>query len=197
MVQSNNPLTETPLVVYDDAPDDASFSSEVANAMTAEDFQINRIEYGGYSLNGYTASTGYRNSLSRLQPNKAFNFEDEDGYESMRGRKRSWLDRTIKFPFRALRRIAEGPKVTEPGALILVRHGESQWNANKTFTGWSDPDLSADGVREVEHAARLLLEGGWEIDLVFTSRLKRAIRSAWIILQVGPISACLPKSKGQ
>ena len=49
--------------------------------------------------------------------------------------------------------------------------------------GWADPDLSADGVREVEHAARLLLEGGWDIDLVFTSRLKRAIRSAWIILQ--------------
>ena len=54
---------------------------------------------------------------------------------------------------------------------------------SSTTLGWADPDLSVDGVREVEHAARLLLEGGWDIDLVFTSRLKRAIRSAWIILQ--------------
>ena len=55
--------------------------------------------------------------------------------------------------------------------------------SSTTTLGWADPDLSVDGVREVEHAARLLLEGGWDIDLVFTSRLKRAIRSAWIILQ--------------
>ena len=44
-----------------------------------------------------------------------------------------------------------GPK---PGTLILVRHGESLWNANKTFTGWADPDLSPQGFREIEHAAR-------------------------------------------
>jgi len=70
-----------------------------------------------------------------------------------------------------------------PGTLILVRHGESTWNANKTFTGWADADLSERGIREIEHAARLLLEGGFEIDVVFTSRLKRAIRSVWILLQ--------------
>lgn len=70
-----------------------------------------------------------------------------------------------------------------PGQLILVRHGESMWNANKTFTGWADPDLSPQGYREIEHAARLLLEGGYEIDIVFTSRLRRAIRSTWVLLQ--------------
>jgi hypothetical protein len=46
----------------------------------------------------------------------------------------------------------------QPGTLILVRHGESSWNYNKTFTGWCDVDLSELGEREVEHAARLLLE---------------------------------------
>jgi hypothetical protein len=61
--------------------------------------------------------------------------------------------------------------------------GESQWNKNKTFTGWADPDLTEQGTREVEHAARLLMEGGYRIDVVFTSRLKRAIRSVWILLQ--------------
>jgi 2,3-bisphosphoglycerate-dependent phosphoglycerate mutase len=48
--------------------------------------------------------------------------------------------------------------------------------------GWADPNLSEQGIRETEHAARLLLAGGYDIDVVFTSRLKRAIRSAWIIL---------------
>lgn len=47
----------------------------------------------------------------------------------------------------------------------------------KTFTGWADPDLSEAGQREVQYAARLLIEGGYEIDIVFTSRLTRAIRS--------------------
>ena len=42
----------------------------------------------------------------------------------------------------------------EPGTLILIRHGESMWNANQTFTGWADPDLSERGWREAEHAAR-------------------------------------------
>jgi 2,3-bisphosphoglycerate-dependent phosphoglycerate mutase len=60
----------------------------------------------------------------------------------------------------------------------LVRHGESVWNRNKTFTGWSDDaELTDQGTREMEHAARLLMEPGYEIDIVFTSRLKRAIRS--------------------
>lgn len=56
-------------------------------------------------------------------------------------------------------------------------------NLLRSFTGWADPDLSERGRREVEHAARLLLEGGYEIDVCFTSRLKRAIRSTWIILE--------------
>lgn len=62
-------------------------------------------------------------------------------------------------------------------------HTPAKRNANKTFTGWADPDLSELGQREIQHAARLLLEGGYDIDVVFTSRLTRAIRSAWIILQ--------------
>jgi hypothetical protein len=70
-----------------------------------------------------------------------------------------------------------------PGTLILVRHGESAWNSNKTFTGWVDVDLSDRGRKECEHAARLLLERGYTVDVVYTSRLKRAIRSTWILLK--------------
>ena len=72
---------------------------------------------------------------------------------------------------------------TQPGYLILVRHGESIWNSNKTFTGWVDVDLSDRGQREIEHAARLLLEQGFTVDIAYTSRLKRAIRSTWILLR--------------
>ena len=69
-----------------------------------------------------------------------------------------------------------------PGALILVRHGESEWNFNNTFTGWVDVDLVERGRREVEHAARLVLASGYSVDVSYTSRLKRAIRSTQILL---------------
>ena len=110
---------------------------------------------------------------------------DEDGYYDMSGvKKRDYLAgllrQMVRVPYRAL--FGEYRQV-EPGTLILLRHGESLWNANKTFTGWADPDLSPQGYREVEHAARLLLEGGYKVDVVFTSRLKRAIRSTWILLR--------------
>lgn len=71
----------------------------------------------------------------------------------------------------------------KPGTLILVRHGESEWNSQQRFTGWVDVDLSDRGRREVEHAAKLLKERGFTIDITYTSVLKRAIRSSWIILK--------------
>lgn len=151
-----------------------------------DEVTMDSIDYAsGYSLNGYSSSGVYHNDLpGRFRRNLQAQEENEDGYRDMFGeQKQSFLRKMATLPLRAARRLYYGPKKVEPGTLILVRHGESEWNQNKTFTGWSDPDLSADGVREVEHAARLLLEGGWEIDMVFTSRLKRAIRSSWIILQ--------------
>lgn len=104
---------------------------------------------------------------------------EEDGYADLLRQKRT-LWRKLTRPLRLVKRNIVFPQT--PGTLILVRHGESNWNANKTFTGWADPNLSERGHREIEHAARLLLEGGYNIDVVFTSRLSRAIRSAWILL---------------
>lgn len=69
-----------------------------------------------------------------------------------------------------------------PGKLILVRHGQSIWNVENLFTGWHDVDLSPQGRSEAEEAARQLLAEKIEIDLAFTSVLKRAIRTLWIIL---------------
>ena len=97
----------------------------------------------GYSLNGYTGSSAYQSALNDplSSRNVAYNMEEfnEDGYGDMRaaGKKRFVLERVLKFPFRALRRVTnKRPKNNvEPGVLILVRHGESVWNANKTFTG--------------------------------------------------------------
>jgi len=105
----------------------------------------------------------------------------EDGYADMFEKKRPFFKRLLSFPFNFANRILRLQPKT-PGTLIFIRHGESLWNANQTFTGWADPDLSQNGHREAEHAARLLLEGGYEIDVVFTSRLKRAIRTTRIIL---------------
>jgi 2,3-bisphosphoglycerate-dependent phosphoglycerate mutase len=69
-----------------------------------------------------------------------------------------------------------------PGKLILVRHGQSTWNLENLFTGWTDVDLSEVGRAEAEQAARELLAAGLSADLAFTSVLKRAIRTLWVIL---------------
>jgi 2,3-bisphosphoglycerate-dependent phosphoglycerate mutase len=66
--------------------------------------------------------------------------------------------------------------------LVLIRHGESEWNKENRFTGWVDVDLSEKGRTEAKQAGRLLRENGFEFDQVFTSILKRAIRTMFIAL---------------
>ena len=66
--------------------------------------------------------------------------------------------------------------------LVLLRHGESTWNRENRFTGWTDVDLSEKGREEAKEAARLLREGGYVFDIAFTSVLKRAIRTLGIVL---------------
>jgi len=65
--------------------------------------------------------------------------------------------------------------------LVLARHGESTWNKENRFTGWTDVDLSEKGIEEAKRAGRLLKEGGFVFDVAFTSVLKRAIRTLWIV----------------
>jgi 2,3-bisphosphoglycerate-dependent phosphoglycerate mutase len=66
--------------------------------------------------------------------------------------------------------------------LVLLRHGESVWNRENRFTGWTDVDLSSKGIEEARAGGRALREGGYAFDLAFTSVLKRAIRTLWIAL---------------
>jgi len=66
--------------------------------------------------------------------------------------------------------------------LVLLRHGESTWNLENRFTGWTDVDLSPKGLKEAGEAARLLREGGFVFDVAHTSVLLRAIRTLWITL---------------
>ena len=67
-------------------------------------------------------------------------------------------------------------------SLILLRHGESEWNRDNRFTGWTDVDLSDHGVEEAHRAAGLLKDAGLTFDVAHTSVLKRAIRTLWIVL---------------
>jgi 2,3-bisphosphoglycerate-dependent phosphoglycerate mutase len=67
--------------------------------------------------------------------------------------------------------------------LVLLRHGESGWNRENRFTGWTDVDLSAQGVEEARAAGRLLRAEGYAFDLAFTSLLKRAIRTLHLALE--------------
>jgi 2,3-bisphosphoglycerate-dependent phosphoglycerate mutase len=66
--------------------------------------------------------------------------------------------------------------------VVLLRHGESVWNKENLFTGWTDVDLSARGIREGREAGRELKKHGFTFDLAFTSVLKRAIRTLWLLL---------------
>ena len=66
--------------------------------------------------------------------------------------------------------------------LVLLRHGESVWNKENRFTGWTDVDLSENGVKEAENAGKLLKEKGFTFDVSFTSVLKRANRTLEIVL---------------
>jgi 2,3-bisphosphoglycerate-dependent phosphoglycerate mutase len=67
---------------------------------------------------------------------------------------------------------------------VLLRHGQSIWNKENRFTGWTDVDLTDRGREEALEAGRLLKEGGYIVDLAYTSVLKRAIRTLWIALDV-------------
>lgn len=65
--------------------------------------------------------------------------------------------------------------------LVLLRHGESIWNKENRFTGWTDVDLSEKGIREAKQAGKVLKKEGYSFDVAFSSLLKRAIRTLWIV----------------
>ena len=65
--------------------------------------------------------------------------------------------------------------------IVLLRHGESAWNRENRFTGWTDVDLTVQGIAEAKEAGRLLKEGGFDFDIAYTSVLKRAIRTLWLV----------------
>jgi 2,3-bisphosphoglycerate-dependent phosphoglycerate mutase len=67
--------------------------------------------------------------------------------------------------------------------LVLVRHGQSTWNLENRFTGWTDVGLTDLGVQEAHEAGKLLVEGGYVFDVAYTSVLRRAIQTLWIVLQ--------------
>ncbi len=66
--------------------------------------------------------------------------------------------------------------------LVLLRHGESTWNRENRFTGWTDVDLSERGIEEARRSGRLLRDAGFAFDVAYTSVLRRAIRTLWIVL---------------
>jgi len=170
-----------------------SGSSEYSRYLYGQNRMKSKLNFGIDSTKNLI-----RRKMKQKKKKTAMDTNDmnEDGYNEMRRPSKSniydrkmspMLKRVVKKPIKVLKKIISKQRETQitPGTLILVRHGESTWNKNKTFTGWADPDLTLQGTREVEHAARLLMEGGYHYDIhiVFTSRLTRAIRSTWILLQ--------------
>jgi len=67
--------------------------------------------------------------------------------------------------------------------LVLLRHGESAWNKENRFTGWTDVDLTEKGIQEATKAGKVLNENGFEFDIAYVSVLKRALRTLWLTLE--------------
>ncbi len=67
--------------------------------------------------------------------------------------------------------------------LVLLRHGQSTWNLENRFTGWTDVGLTEQGIHEAHESARLLMEGDYTFDMAYTSVLKRAIQTLWIVME--------------
>lgn len=67
--------------------------------------------------------------------------------------------------------------------LVLLRHGQSTWNLENRFTGWTDVGLSEQGENEAHEAGKLLREGGYTFDICYTSVLKRAVKTLWIVME--------------
>lgn len=67
--------------------------------------------------------------------------------------------------------------------LVLLRHGQSTWNLENRFTGWTDVGLSSQGENEAHEAGKLLKDGGYTFDLAYTSVLKRAVKTLWIVME--------------
>jgi len=67
--------------------------------------------------------------------------------------------------------------------VVLLRHGESTWNKENRFTGWTDVDLNEKGIEEAKASGKILKEGGFDFDIAFTSVLKRALRTLWLCLE--------------
>ena len=67
--------------------------------------------------------------------------------------------------------------------LVLIRHGESEWNRSNRFSGWTDVGLTEKGVREATEAGHVLKQEGYVFDVAYTSVLKRAIKTLWIVLE--------------
>lgn len=137
---------------------------------TSSDDIITEDSANGFTPSGYHATGGYSRMLAPQQSSGLFR-----RVSKMVDPGRAHLITEDLMNSRGRRR-------NRPGTLILVRNGAAH-SPNQDFLGWSDPDVSEIGLREVKHAARLLREAGYDIDVVFTSRLKRALHSTWAILK--------------
>jgi 2,3-bisphosphoglycerate-dependent phosphoglycerate mutase len=79
--------------------------------------------------------------------------------------------------------MGKGIRMTEPYKLVLLRHGQSTWNLENRFTGWTDVGLTPQGEEEAHQSGKLLGEGGYTFDVAYTSVLKRAIKTLWIVME--------------
>ena len=149
LLRSSSEDTTTTVATIPESDDDENEMEELTTTPT-DLLSSSPNEYFG--RNGYSMTSGYSRFLytqeekpnwwTKIRRKKKRSDADmnEDGYADMqqRGHNRSFLQKVVRLPFKTAKKIIAKDN-QEPGTLILVRHGESEWNKNKTFTGWADP----------------------------------------------------------
>lgn len=98
-------------------------------------------------------------------------------------RSNAFLGQRVVVPTTTTRAVSSSTTLCMKYTLTLVRHGESTWNQENRFTGWVDCPLSVKGEEEARKGGALLREGGFTFDKAYTSTLKRAIKTLWIVLE--------------
>jgi len=153
------------------------------NNISGEEKKINMTQQDALLASVQTATDSslyYSTSLSPSEERRSID-DEERQYRIVDEKSRYWWQSLNPGPL--VRKLYKSSgRNSVPGSLILLRCGESEWTHAGKFTGWADPKLTDRGVREVEHAGRLLLSEGYDPDVVFTSRLSRAVKSTWTII---------------
>mmetsp|Transcript_23305 Transcript_23305/g.49224 ORF Transcript_23305/g.49224 Transcript_23305/m.49224 type:complete len:312 (-) Transcript_23305:543-1478(-) len=162
-------------------------SKDKGESSTQEEISIGQYSHGlknNPNLWSTTAASKTNKQKSIHDESRQYSIIDSNNYSRWLSLLTSPITRTSKLFSKLFTSSSSSKSKNNTGSLILIRCGESTWTTSGTFTGWADPPLSPAGRLQIEHAGRLLLSYGIDPEVIYTSRLSRAIKSSGVISNV-------------